>query len=235
MLVDRPGGRLRAAGRAAGRAGATALWNRAWSRVASRPFALLLGATVAGCTPEIGDKCQVSTDCSVRGDRLCDTSQPGGYCTQLNCGGNGCADDGSCVLFDSAIPGCGYDDRAGAFGSRVARSFCMAMCESNGDCRDGYVCADPRTAPWNAVILDDNQGKRSCLALPLEGQTSSAPDASTSSAPVCGPTAPPVDAIDASAPSISTPGSAPPIVPDAGGTSDAGATPDAGANGADGG
>src|SRR5690606_30776275 len=90
------------------------------------------GGLVVACTPEIGDKCQVSTDCSIRGDRLCDVSQPGGYCTQLNCRGDGCADEAACVLFNSAVPGCGYDDRAGPFGSRVARSFCMGSASRTG-------------------------------------------------------------------------------------------------------
>lgn len=175
-------------------------------------------AGIAACTPEIGDKCQVSTDCSVRGDRLCDTSQPGGYCTQLNCGGGACADEASCVLFGSAIPGCGFDDRSGPFGSRVARSFCMAKCESNGDCRDGYVCADPRSFPWNAVILDDDQNKRSCLAIPLEGQDAGSA-ARVSTAPVCGPTAPSVGKIDAGPARIFDAGApSRPLFPDAGPT-----------------
>jgi hypothetical protein len=151
-----------------------------------------------GCPPEIGDKCRVSTDCSTRGDRLCDTSQPGGYCTQLNCRGNACSDEAACVLFNSAVPGCGYDDRAGPFGSRVARAFCMAQCESDGDCRPNYACVDPRTYPWNAVILDDNQSKRACLAIPLEGQDGGTAVAA-SPAPVCGPAAPPLSPIDAGA------------------------------------
>ncbi|MBX3263206.1 MAG: hypothetical protein KF782_26260 [Labilithrix sp.] len=182
------------------------------SALARAAGALALLSAVAGCTPEIGDKCQVSTDCSIRGDRLCDTSQPGGYCTQLNCQGNGCADEASCVLFNSALPGCGYDDRSGPFGSRIARSFCAAVCESNGDCRGGYVCADPRTYPWNAIILDDDQNKRSCLPVPLEGQDAGAA-LETPKAPVCEATAPPVDPIDASAPSLD--GGAPPLFPDA--------------------
>ena len=186
-------------------------------------LALALLSALAGCTPEIGDKCQVSTDCSIRGDRLCDTSQPGGYCTQLNCQANTCADEASCVLFNSALPGCGYDDRAGRFGSRVARSFCAAQCESNGDCRDGYVCADPTSYPWNAVILDGNQSKRSCLPVPLEGQDGGAPDGG---APVCKPTAPNMSPIDASAPSID--GGAPPLFPDAGSTSPDAGEPDGG-------
>src|SRR4051812_10031586 len=66
-------------------------------RVLARdPRSLLAAAFIgilAGCTPSIGDKCVLSTDCSTRGDRLCDTSQPDGYCTQFNCSKNGCPDD----------------------------------------------------------------------------------------------------------------------------------------------
>jgi hypothetical protein len=173
----------------------------------------LLVIAVAACSPEIGDKCQISTDCSIRGDRLCDISQPGGYCTQLNCRANSCADDAACILFYSAVPGCTFDDRSGTFGSRVARSFCMKWCESNADCRDGYVCADARTYPWNAVILDDNQAKRTCLAAPLEGQDAGV-IASVAPPAVCGPAAPPVAAIDAGAALIHDAGvSAPPLFP----------------------
>jgi hypothetical protein len=179
---------------------------------------LALLAAVA-CTPSIGDDCRVSTDCSIRGDRLCDTAQPGGYCTQLNCGGGGCADEATCVLFNSAVPGCGYDDRSGPFGSRVARSFCMATCTSNGDCRGGYVCADPRGYPWNAVILDNQQNRRTCLAVPPEGQD--AGDAGpVSTALVCGPSAPPVSTIDAAAPVIQD-GAPPPLFPQDAGPRDA--------------
>lgn len=217
-----------------------------WGWIAA--CALLAG--LMACSPELGDRCAVSTDCSVRGDRLCDLSQPGGYCTQLNCRAGSCADEGSCVLFGSAIPGCGFDDRAGPFGSRVGRSFCMAQCESDSDCRGEYVCADPRTAPWNAVILDDNQIKRSCLPRPFAvdagdaGDAGAIPDpfvldsgvapdaaivvtdASANAPLVCGP-APPAAPIDASPPSIQEAGAKPPpLFPrDAGdGGSDAGAS-----------
>lgn len=172
-----------------------------------------------GCTPEIGDECAISTDCSIRGERLCDTSQPGGYCTQLNCLKNTCPDDALCVLFDSAIPGCGFNDRAGPYGSRVARSFCVAQCSGSGsDCRDGYVCAHPQAAPWQGLVLDDRddaQRKRGCLVRPpkfaqKEPNQSEQPDAG-----VCHPTSPPVADIDASAPNIEAP------VTDAGVPSDA--------------
>src|SRR5215472_9668661 len=110
---------------------------------------------LGGCTPSIGDKCVLSTDCSLRGDRLCDTSQPEGYCTIFNCAGNSCPNDAACVLFHANLQGCPYDDRTP---SRTGRSFCMAHCSSDSDCRSGYVCRDPRQQPWGAVILDDNQG-----------------------------------------------------------------------------
>lgn len=159
------------------------------------------------------------------GDRLCDTSQPEGYCTQLNCKGQSCPDEASCVLFRSSIPGCGFDDRAGPFGSRLARSFCVAQCTSNDDCRPGFVCASPRAYPWNAVILDNDQNKRSCLAIPLEGQDPGPPAPAPAS--VCQPTAGDAGVIDASPPNVQEAGTAPPLFPDA-------AAPNP-ANGADGG
>lgn len=188
---------------------------RPWKavRLGGAVFGLIAG--IVACTPEIGDTCVVSTDCSIRGDRLCDISQPGGYCTQLNCQRNNCADEAACILFSSAVPGCGYDDRSGPFGSRIARSFCMAKCSSNGDCRTGYVCADPRSFPWNAVILDDDQGKRACLAVPLEGQDAGVVGPAPLEAPVCGPAAPQVTPIDAGAVRIAPPKPAP-LFPDAG-------------------
>src|SRR5215467_3309463 len=99
-----------------------------------RPFLLFLLLALAGCTPSIGDKCTLSTDCSIRGDRLCDTSQPGGYCTIFNCRGNLCPDEAACVLFNAAVQGCAYSDRAP---SRTGRTFCIAQCQSESDCRDG--------------------------------------------------------------------------------------------------
>jgi hypothetical protein len=206
-------------------------------------LALLLSATlgtVTACTPKIGDKCVLSTDCSTQGDRLCDTSQPGGYCTEFNCVANGCPDQAACVLFDAALPGCTYDDRAGAYGSRVARGFCMALCGNDSDCRGGYVCRSSKEAPWNGVILDTDQTKLSCLVPPFAGVD---PDGGADAAlmspgappPVCSAIGPDVASIDAStpsAPSATTPeaGALPPLVgPDA-------SVPDAGpTDGGDGG
>lgn len=186
---------------------------------------LPLAALAFGCTPEIGDKCRVSTDCSVRGELLCDTSQPQGYCTQLNCAKNTCREEGACVLFNGALPGCAPDDRAGPTGSRVARSFCMARCNTNADCREaeGYECADPRGAPWSAVHLEDDQSIRVCLVRSLvsgvaDGGVDAGADASASFQPPAICQAPTADAgapIDASASRVDD-GGAPSLFPDSG-------------------
>lgn len=182
---------------------------------------------LGGCTPEIGDKCVLSTDCSTRGDRLCDTSQPDGYCTQFNCRANSCPDEAACVRFNAAVPGCGYDDRAGAGGSRVARSFCVGMCATNEDCRSGYICADPKLPPWSGFIEDIDQNKRTCLVIPAGYNVDAGVDASFSAmppAPVCMPVAPDVPAIDASAPRGPEAGVLPPLVSPDSGIVDAGPT-----------
>jgi hypothetical protein len=122
-----------------------------------------LAAAASGCSPKIGSKCNLSTDCSVTGGRVCDTSQTGGYCTVLNCVNNSCPDHAVCVLFQASVPGCPYNDYQSP--SRTGRSFCMEHCNDNSDCRqtDGYSCEDPRDKPWLGYILDNNQEQRVCM------------------------------------------------------------------------
>jgi hypothetical protein len=150
-----------------------------WLGVAA---ALALSAAATGCTPKIGDKCVLSTDCSQQGTLLCDTSQPGGYCTQLNCTSGSCPNNAVCVEFQSAVPGCMYQDYASP--SRTGRSFCMAQCNGNSDCRqsEGYVCMPPTGPPWNAAILDNNQNQSVCIA--AASLLNSEPDAGADAA-VC--------------------------------------------------
>ncbi len=137
---------------------------------------LALGVMVyAGCAPGVGSSCALSTDCGATGNLVCDTSQFGGYCTFVNCVPNQCPGTSpgqcpktaACVLFNPMVPGCGVNDRQG--GSRAGQQFCMQTCSSNSDCRDGYVCADPRQAPWFADILDDCQTELVCIGLPPSG------------------------------------------------------------------
>ena len=113
--------------------------------------ALAVGALAGGCKPQVGDACKQSTDCSVSGDRLCDTSMPDGYCTLFNCEPDGCPGDSICVQFHASS-------------ERFARSFCMAPCTDPKNCRAGYTCAQIRTSPsdvskndFDAVLLDTHQ------------------------------------------------------------------------------
>jgi hypothetical protein len=123
----------------------------------------IAACALVGCTPAIGDRCTLSTDCSVQGNRLCDTTQPGGYCTALQCTADKCPDNATCVELGASVPGCRYDDYSAP--SRVASARCLKTCSSDSDCRqtDGYVCASPATPAGSAVILDSNQSKRVCL------------------------------------------------------------------------
>jgi len=119
----------------------------------------------AGCSPKIGDKCTVSTDCSATGDRLCDITEPGGYCTVFNCEPDSCPDDAACINFGTtlsvgtpgnALAGC----TASQGDSAYQRSFCMASCESDADCRDGYHCVEPETV--GGVKADRNRSNPVC-------------------------------------------------------------------------
>ena len=108
------------------------------------------------CKPEIGDECTLSTDCSATGERLCDTTQPGGYCTIFNCEPGSCPEEAICVGFNSAPssnPEC-----ADALGSsRFYRAFCMFRCDGDDDCRDGYDCIDMNHAgrdTLGAVVIE---------------------------------------------------------------------------------
>ena len=120
-------------------------------------------AVSSGCSPKIGDDCKSSVDCSQQGDRLCDTTQPGGYCTIFNCEPGTCPeDDGVCVAFNPELdPACqAVDDGQWA---RFERTFCMHECEDHDDCRDDYECVGPETR--GALIVDtDPLEPKVCMA-----------------------------------------------------------------------
>lgn len=163
------------------------------SRFGSLARLALAGAAalLAGCTPSIGDACSFATECSARGDRICDTTQPGGYCTVANCGPTTCPEGSLCVLFGAREPGCATNDRATP---RFAQSFCMASCGSDSDCRGEYTCASPTGLPWAGRILDDAFEASVCLARP---SVNAALDAGAADAAVCSSAGPVVPAIDA--------------------------------------
>lgn len=64
-------------------------------------LAVALGAlaTAAACSRGVGDECVTSVDCSPSGDRICDLSQPGGYCTVDGCDARSCPEDSACIRY----------------------------------------------------------------------------------------------------------------------------------------
>jgi hypothetical protein len=122
----------------------------------------------AGCTPKIGNKCTLSTDCSQLGDRQCDATQPDGYCTRFGCDPDTCP-DAICVAFDPNLdPACqGVDDGRSP---RFQRTFCMAPCTNDpgvaravpGGCREGYMCVDlsvpAMRSLYRGLVVDTGAG-----------------------------------------------------------------------------
>jgi len=140
----------------------------------NRGFALLGLAFALGssaCSPTIGASCTQSTDCSSQGNRVCDNSQPEGYCTVIGCADNSCPDHAVCVSFGVTLPGCSYNDYVAP--ARTAETFCLEHCQSDSDCRasEGYVCIDPKGPPFSARIVDDNQNQKVCVVAitPVDG------------------------------------------------------------------
>lgn len=132
-----------------------------------------LSAWVLGaCAPKIGDGCETSSDCSANGDRLCDPTEPGGYCTIFNCEPGSCPGESVCIAFQ-ARPSLASACSDAQESSRFRRTFCVAKCSSNGDCRSGYECAELDDAklaaqgqapnPWGATVADDGRGSRACV------------------------------------------------------------------------
>lgn len=132
---------------------------------AQRGFCLLAAALGLACQPQIGDECQTSVDCSQGGERLCDITQPGGYCTVFGCEPESCPEESACLAFGTQVSSLAECTDTNGL-SRFTRSFCLASCESNDDCRGGYVCADVREPPWNALLVDRRGSGRVCVVPP---------------------------------------------------------------------
>jgi hypothetical protein len=201
-------------------------------RTALTSLALAVASFAAlgtGCGRRVGDTCNISADCGSQGTRVCDTSQPEGYCTQYGCRAGSCIDDAVCVLFGATPPGCPPEQSSAT--SRFGRSFCAKSCDSDDDCRAGYRCRSGSDQPWYASVLDGTvpggvSGARACLPAPLVGRAVTLP----SDDPICRPP------VASDAPPSPTPTSRCMVASeggaaDAAGT-DAAASPDAGADAA---
>lgn len=134
-------------------------------RVVIASFALAVAALGAGCGDQIGDSCQIASDCSPTGGRICDQTSPDGYCTVIGCDFDTCPEEAVCVRFfpnaagnvdcdpatedqpgDAGTDTCLPSQLCALGGVCVERTseirFCMKRCEGSGDCRERYECRD---------------------------------------------------------------------------------------------
>jgi len=146
------------------------------SRVMAAPClvtAYVCGATLVmlgvGCSKGIGDECDSALDCSASASRLCDLSQPHGYCTLAGCRPGSCPDDAVCVTFWQNT------DRSELDRNRLSINYCMRKCEGGSDCRqdEGYSCffgsdADESRVKGRGVFaeasVEEDRNQRFCAA-----------------------------------------------------------------------
>jgi hypothetical protein len=146
-------------------------------------FAAVL--VLVSCQPEIGDSCSNASDCSQQGERTCDITEPGGYCTIFGCNIDNCPEEAACIGFQSVVsiaPECSSLQAR----PRLQRALCLRTCKKNSDCRSGYACVDmAQENPWGAQVISRGSGKV-CALTP--------PEAPVGDTAVCSeaPVAPPV-------------------------------------------
>lgn len=127
----------------------------------------IAAALAFGCKPEIGDECSVSTDCSSTGDRLCDTTQPNGYCTIFNCEPGTCPEEAICVAFFTSTSMVCQDPQDD---DRLQRTYCMRRCDGDGDCRALYACRDMGVKnPWGAQVMEYGPTNGKVCIVPYQG------------------------------------------------------------------
>lgn len=164
---------------------------------------MLAALALWACQPEIGDSCANAADCSQTGDRTCDTTVPGGYCTEFGCSADTCPSEAACIGYQSTVS-TALECADLQARPRLLRTACMRKCSRNSDCREEYVCVDMTQAnAWGALLVDGSGSGKVCSLPPppqAEGETA-----------VCSPRGPAVS---------------PPPVPDPV-ELDAGAAPDA--------
>jgi hypothetical protein len=129
-----------------------------------KSWALSAAIVMLGCTPDIGDSCKTVADCSLTGDRICDVTSPGGYCTQFNCIPGKCPDEAVCVGFFTKLSNACSEPLTD---QRFERSFCMKKCSSGSDCREseGYACLQPQSVGVNAVVLEGGEAANSSVCM----------------------------------------------------------------------
>ena len=158
---------------------------------------LLVGLLAPACGKKIGDSCSTNIDCASDGTRICDLSQPGGYCTVDGCDDSSCPGSLCVRFFDQKYPtgpcpdpnappgsigGCQPDELCVVCGpsssvpepyaccvpSASERRYCAHKCGDDGDCRGGYVCQASDTLGSLALLPNPSDGDAAKFCAPRE-------------------------------------------------------------------
>ena len=188
----------------------------------SRGWALLAAGALWSCQPNIGDSCANASDCSQQGERTCDTTFPGGYCTKFGCSADSCPSEAACIGFQSLVstaPECANLQVR----PRLQRAACMFSCKKDQDCRGGYVCVDmAQPNPWGALLIDRSGSGKVCSLQPPPDAVGEAGVCQSRPAPPVLPTLPLPPSSDAGASADAATDAATDASTDAGADADAG-------------
>jgi hypothetical protein len=135
---------------------------------------MAVSCCLAACSRGIGDSCESALLCSASATRLCDMTQPGGYCTLAGCQEGSCPSESTCVTFwqDTA--------RSDIDRNRLSVNYCMRKCDERSDCRDsdGYDCLSGKDFGYHGEATVEGQPDQKFCAVRLA--LAPAPDAGMS-------------------------------------------------------
>ncbi|HVZ71235.1 MAG TPA: hypothetical protein VHJ20_02575 [Polyangia bacterium] len=173
-------------------------------------------ASLAGaCGHEVGDNCKTAADCDPNGTRVCDLSQPGGYCTMVGCDETTCPENSVCIryfpeallLSEQADGGGRCDPKCDGVRSSTADGGCpnagadagadggtpIIECGADSVCLDSGVCAkrsyETRSCAHTCGNNGDCRGGYTCRPATSTGMLLLVADPKQT-ANVCAPTGP---------------------------------------------
>ena len=122
---------------------------------------LALVATLGvGCSKSIGDACNTNVDCSISGDRFCDTASVNGYCSVDGCDIDSCPGNSVCIRFYTPVR-----DQPCTYDVANSRSTCnedqRCLCDNSPD---GIACTVPAgQSVASGHCASENSERRWCM------------------------------------------------------------------------
>ena len=130
---------------------------------------LALALVLTACGDQIGDSCDFNVDCSPLGDRICDTSQLGGYCTIQGCDQDSCPEDEAvCVRFYpvsflSSPCDALTEDALGSKCGRACAPECKKSCDASEVCCSTNHCNTAEICLSSGFCAQRTQERRFCM------------------------------------------------------------------------